>query len=533
MKQLILLYTLIGKMKPEELKVARKYLLSLETGNKSGYNKTVMLFDILVKAKEIPAKELLVQKLYDNKVENKTFYRLLQRLHEKLSESLLLDVNVQRPDAYDKQHVAWVGVKKNIIVAQILSGRGLAEQALDMFNSIIRICNTFEFYTELKEVLYLKRELLMISNEPNEFEQIAREITHCELCERADYKSREYYSRLFVSLNYKARQPHMDILIEGLVDFQKMYQETKSSRVNRRRKLFQMQFYQDITDYKSAAQTGEELVSLIEKNSAVYSKNNLSHALVELANIQLYTGEFKKSVDNVDAATRIFNKDDFNVGMIFEIKFWALFYLHDFEACKTILQQLANNKLYNLSDYQNNLRQYYLANTLFMLGDYKKAAQIISKLSALKQDREGWYSGALVLLIMCYIELKKDDLASLEIENFYRFTKRLEQSETEFIDLGRNKLIAKLLNTVVASCFRFKDAYKKQEATIKQLKEDHEWILKSGELIPFEQWFLSKVKNKPLAIDTQQPPGKFPVRYKDYESKVREVAKTLSKQTPD
>ena len=121
---------LVHSLRPWEVKTAKRFLVAFETNVTRSRKKSLKLFKLLVNKSDISMEK--ARKIVSKEVDDTSFNKLVFRLNDKLLESLLLDINVNRTDAYSKWYRNRLDLRKKTMQACTIKGRGMDREALSL-----------------------------------------------------------------------------------------------------------------------------------------------------------------------------------------------------------------------------------------------------------------------------------------------------------------------------------------------------------------------------------------------------------------
>src|SRR5690606_26369360 len=91
-------------------------------------------------------------------------------------ESLILDINIFRKGNYSKVFQKRFEIRKELVQARVVRGRGLINESILIYDKIIRAAKKYELYDELIETLQLKQNALVNTKGLKAFEEMEEEI---------------------------------------------------------------------------------------------------------------------------------------------------------------------------------------------------------------------------------------------------------------------------------------------------------------------------------------------------------------------
>jgi len=505
---------LIKGLSNEEINSVRKYLNCFDETFGNTKTKTANLFDLLISDENLSQKEI-INLLYTNPSSEDAFDKLSRRLSEKIHECLLLDVNVERKDVYPDYIKASIDVRKKIMQAHIMLGRGLSKDLNAVYDKIILKAKKFELYSELVEVLYLKQIYLGFRRGKTEFENLIEDIRISEKSRDAVNKALIYYYQLIVNNDFSAvNQVNREEFEQCINELQTLYKVTKSANVGYYLHLIEFEFYQLNGQYHEAKLISLKLVDLIQENPSIYMKRRLGSAFVRLSENELHTYDFKESALHARLAQDYFHKNTINHNIARETEFFSYYYQGNLEKAEKIINGLVEDSRNIHSDFRHAKQAFWAANVALLLNKRKETTDLLNQTKEIDKDKEGWNIGVRILSIMNQIESEGNDLAESHIENMRKHIERtMKMKEVR----PRDITILRILNELVNQSFDFKAVWSSRKQLFEQLASfdgDQAWTINSHELILFHEWFKAKALQTeyPLAIripDTITGPNAF------------------------
>lgn len=439
------------------------------------------------------------RKIVSKEVDATSFNKLVLRLSNKLLESLLLDINVNHTDAYSDWYRNRLDLRKKIMQAFTIKGRGLDREAFALYDKIIKRAKEYELYDELLEVLYLKQQDLGLRLGKKEFEKYLKEIKYYQRCKAAVYRAKNWRYRHFIEEvdNKGFKNEKLGLLTEAISDLQEEYRITKSANVGYYLYFLMMEYYMAYGYYKKSCETGLRLIELIESSPAIYMKRRLGHAYSDLADNELFIYDFDASLKHAKIAQNHYDPNEYDFEVAKEIEFKVHFYKGDIKRASDTINELLRNIQRENTPFQHDKRVYLKACVLFVQQKFKDSYKLLQKCIEIEQDQEGWNIGIRVLSILNLVEMVDLDFADARIEAMRKHIERIKELKPV---RKRDIIILKILRQLEKESFDFKTVYKKCKKNFDKLesnREDYWWKVKSPEMIVFHKWFEAKVKNEP------------------------------------
>lgn len=494
------IHRIVSRLTEEEQSTARAYLTTFSQKGKEA--RAIVLFDMVVEHNKsgagaaLDSAELEVS-LY-GAPSSANFTRLVYRLREKILESLVLDVNVNREEAYDERTRINIEVRKNITQAQILQSRGLHDISESILEKVFQQCKKYEI---LEELLLAVRLLINLRRTNEGVKHLSMWMS---IYEKYDYmksalvKAEARMCVVNAELDFKAGEKAKAdwlkiILDEMVVD----YRKTSCAHIGFNFFYLQAQYYQIVRDFRSARKALEDNFKLLETHPSIFTKIRVGNVLSNIADNDLYLREFARCQKTAAKAMVHFKEGSFNYQQAVELTFYSHYYRGAYAAAKdTILELLPDADEMNELQFKEGKRFYLLACAHFMSGEFNATVKLLNRIiNPIEEDREGWNIGMRILNIMALVELEKFDEATSRIAALKSF---IDSVGKDYIT-ERALSVATLLRKLSNASFDFKVLYQKEQERIEALSE-LEWIPKSPEMVIVDQWILSRVHKRPLVL---------------------------------
>ena len=114
-------------LKKEEISIAKKFLIAFDSNVTRQTSKALKLFKLVLNKPEITREK--AKKSVSKEISEDSFDRLVVRVKNKLLESLILDVNIRKKDAYPDWYRNKIELRKKILAVIPLMGRGWEKEA--------------------------------------------------------------------------------------------------------------------------------------------------------------------------------------------------------------------------------------------------------------------------------------------------------------------------------------------------------------------------------------------------------------------
>ena len=504
MSALTSLRLLVRKMSTEEKKVARNFLTAFSIRGAGAPNQALKLFDLLCRETKGEAEldDSQIESLIYSRKSGTAFPRLILRLKDKLFESLLLSVNLERPNAYSERGRALHEIRKGISQAQILQDRGVWDSVLIILNECIEKAAKYEHYEEWAAALRVQMEMKTVDRGKSIFETENRQYEKVIKCLLASKKALEYYHQLGSEIQFKAASVSLEALEKQIKELQTDLEQTGSANVAYFLHYLETHYYQEKRQFKAATVTLKQQAELVEFHPALHSPSRLAGVFINLAWNEIYTRHFAGALRYAERVEKLIPEKHFNLFQCYETCFYAYFYTGKYEKALDKINTLLKQDSSSTAEYRIGKREYQKACVLFILEKYDQVHKILLDLNPIENDHEGWNIGLRVLHIMNDIELEKTENAFNRIENMRKHIDKLKKGNREN---PRDVLKYEILRTLVNTRFDFMETRKKKKQELDKLSSNdsiYSWRILSPELIVFNQWVESKVFKQNLVLKT-------------------------------
>lgn len=493
------LVDIIGHPKPKELGVARRFLTCFDghADGKKTKNRAVALFDLIRKQPQTTYEQAL--KKVGAGISQASFNKLVVRVRDKVLESLLLDINLNRPGAYSDWYRHSLEARKKFMIAFTLLGRGQADTTFQLFERIQKIGHTYELYDELLEMTHWMINEKGLREGSESVRELKGKVKEYRNNREAIYFARSMYYEYFADyVDYKGQNnKKVGFLSKAIAQMQHDFKQTDASLAGFYLYLLLAEYYLTYNEFELACQSGEQLVKLIENRPAIYMPRRLGFAYSDLADNYMLGHQFKKAITTAEQAKEHKETGDFNYNIDLQTQVLCLLHTNQTKKAQAQCKQLVKYTEALQDEFRLMVRKYLLANIEFLLGNHQATNQLLVTLGVETPDREGWGFGIRLLTLQTQIERQQLDQAEAGIENLRKYITNSPE-EVEF--RKRDLVIEQVLRALYRTGFDFEKTYQQKAAQFTKLEradERYGWEVKTPEIIVFHEWFKSKMLNKP------------------------------------
>lgn len=483
---------LISVMTSSEKLLASKQLNVGYSNLKANDKKMIQLFKSVKSGKQYNY-EKLKQKV-SPKSNKDSFNRLIRRLTYRLEESLILEQNINRKDAYSEIFRIRHKLKKQLIQSQILLSRGMVLKAINLWKRIERDAKSYELFNELIEARSIYYSISIARNNNLNAQKLKNELNNDfrkrESLEQIRHLINDYELTINLNKNDKIKIRYLKNTVSKVDKIcSKIYTDNGMALSY----LLKLELADFTEDYKQYISEGNKLLELLESKKSVYSASRIIYLHNKIARYYIYLFNFKEAERRADLAKNMFSKSlNSNYLNTIDCLFLSYFFRGKFDHSLALLTNVVNLDLTKKFPVRKSKLHYYMATNFFLLNDYKNSALALNQTTEIEKDKEGWNIWIRLLRLMILIEQKKYDLLEYEIESFRKYIQRTESNDTERINL-----ILSLLIELERREFDFKVAAKNKAKDLERLQNDPfvQWNINSPELIQFHNWYQAKCIN--------------------------------------
>ena len=513
---------ILGRLKRAEKESLRSYLVAFDSHAVNGVNKSVRVTDYLLE-NPMADKEELIQKL-DLPADKYNFNKFITRLQDKVLECLTLSVNTNRKGAYSSWYANKVDVRKKLIEAQTLLGRGLEQLAYKTYKDCAKRSDKYELYEEGLEAYRFLQHQLAISHGVKKFEKYQDKIDHLNKCLEATWRARSFYAMHFAMVDKESsKNDKIGFLTEAIAQMQNDLEQTGSDNVNFFLHYLLMEFYLVFDDHRKVRKTGNQMVDLLLDSPAVFNRQRLANVYMDLGDNELHFGDLKAARDNLDLSISEHPKGGLNHIRAEMLYCYCLYYNGELDEAYSKLCEVLKFPLIEDQHFEREQLLYIKAAIEFHKGETNQAFKITEhEISSLLEDSRGWNIGLRVFHIICCIELGYTDMAYGRTENLKRHIQKLKRNQQI---RKRDKHIVKVLSKLAEFGYDFNKAYPACKYSLTQLQqqddEELRWQPRSHEPIIIDRWFNAKQEGRKYKFSFPEAPEA------DYSFITEETAKTL------
>lgn len=500
------LYKLIHSLKKEEVEVARLFLKSFDGRGENYDNKAERLFnEILKDVNSKKSSEEYMSLFYKNANAKGSLIKLIFRLKNKILESIILDINIDRKTSFSSFSKAGISIKKKFAYAMILRARSNTEMALQLFDSVIKEGEAYEFWDDVISALKAKREILALYKGKTEYQNVQTQLKKARFTNRAISKAQHEYHKIGLVSNFGVWvKKHSVELREVIVEIRELFNQTQSALCEYYLRLIEVAYFQGLEDYGKAEACLKRMIVILDREKSIKHGIKRASALLNLSETHLFQGNFlsalifaKDAIKNIPPSHNITIKG-------VEYQFYAIFYNGEYFKALSLINQALKDIEEGGWCFTKGKLLYLKACSNFCFGDFAGVNNLLAEINPIENDKEGFNLFLKILLILNSIERDKLDLAADYIE---AFRKQISYLKKGVAIQSRVQNIYTVLNMLSANAFDFAKTKPKVKNQLNALESSptEKWKILSAELVIFEQWFLAKAESRRFTQKTILP----------------------------
>lgn len=491
------------------LQQVRRLLLSLnkeEVGTLKRFltlrrkkTKTLQIVELVLNSKQISDTRIRETVTPGNSAS--TFSALLSELRNKIFEVIALDMNIARKPSHGSYHQAKYWARKRMITAEVLLGRGCADDAIQLYDEIIEKCREFEIYATLIEALTIKRNLVAIFQGEVSLSEMQQQIDHYSDGKAAYEKAWFYHDYIGSIHNFTSNTSEAFRSIVNVVDeLEDEYLKSSSKSCLYYFTFVKLYVLEKQGNFEEGLSILRSLRPVVVNAPPLSLPIRLAKVDLSIANVLLMLKRPLEAIPFAKSASSLY-KDKFNHGLAKEQLFLAYFHVGEALKAHNAIKSLVANTESNKAFYKAR-RYYYHACVHMISGRCKVAHEKLQFTKALDTDKNGWNIAVRILDIMNQIEWgglnHSGDAKSVNLKNHIYKTKKLKPISK------RNLAILEILKALIKEGANFSRVAEQMADTLGKLSGEEGgfgWDMTSPELIRFDAWFKSKVEEVEYRYD--------------------------------
>lgn len=497
---------LVKSMSPQEQEVAKQVIVGFNRKFGDYEPKTLKLFQFISDNTDLGNfDDEEVKNLLFPEMDEGTFGKLTSRLREKIFESLILDVNLDRKGAYQPSWLVRQKARKNLIAAEILSIRNQRDKAEKLIRKTVRECQKHELYDILIGLNHISF-VNTCSTKGGEYTSKNFEDFESYLEKERLKKTAEMhmYKYAFYGVNKSSAKPKPN---DVLKDIQKIEYALEHGPEVPSAQYFLLQlktvYWELKGNFNNQVRFARQLRDLFVKHPHLGSDIRNINAYLQEFTALLNLSAYKEALESIREAQNLAVPGTSSYFEITKNQVYPLIHLGRLHEARKIVEDLLDDD--RVQGLMQEKLRYLLCVILRENGQFGLVSRTLMELSELPSaQRNGWNVGVRFMEIQNRLESELFDLAETQIQNLKRF---MERHSDSMIDRKRDVIILRILLQLSKLDFNFTEFMSKHAQLVDLLQDtrpDYRWDPFGAETIPFDQW-LRKMAGLPLIAPDSAP----------------------------
>ncbi len=498
------LHALLSKMTPAEREAASAFIAGFNRKYGSYEPKTLKLLQCISDNThaDLPDSFSLKASLFPDMTDI-AFSKLLARLREKLLESWIIDVNLDRKDRFAPSWVVRQKARKRIIMVELLINQGLFAEARHLIRKTEKDCVSYALYDQLIALKHIQY-ILISQQEGSEYgEDIFNEMPLLQAKDQVKKRAEmAFYRHQFYGRNKASAKLSIEALKNDITEIEA--NPGLSSVPAAQYFLFSLKalYHEKNGQYGKIIPVIQRMLQLFAEQPSVHLPIRQANAHLQLFTAHCFLGSFQDALQHAEAAGAIINNQSKASVEIKKVKFYPLLHLNRLDEAENVLNEVSFHaeKLHGENHVYLEKIVFLRAVLAFKQKSYAQAARLLSSLSHLPEEKDGWNVGIRLLQIQNRIEKHLFDAADTQIANFKRHLERIGKSDKL---PKRAVIILRILHDLASNAFHFSQTLERQQPLLDLLKDnapDYRWDPFGAEVIPFDQWFMHMVQEEKQGV---------------------------------
>lgn len=460
---------LIAVLSPHQRRNAKKYIQTFDPSLPS-----IQLFELIEKEPNVTLPAVTLK----TNTSGKATLKKASRVREKVEESLLLKISVEKTDLSD-WFKAGIEVRKAFLQAFIIWDE--KREVGRLFQRIEELSAHYECYDQWIEMMHWRQHLDALNHGLSNYWEHEEKILTLERKRDAVNMGLRYFSYHHGSLEASGL-PNQNVgeLTKMISNLEAAYEETKATRAGYYLYMLKMAYHAALNEMEVVYHVGDKLLRLIEEHAHMFKNNAQPLALHHIADYALEHGDFNKALSLGETAIQGMKlKRNILVSLLNQT--YCYLHMGELREAHALIQQSRALKWDDGPEIIFEEIEFQAAYVSFLQGNYQQCLGTLTTLNLLRKDNEGWNPGIRILEMQCVILMEDDQLATAKAE-------AMRKHQAKYTLTGRIPSIFKILQKIAWYRTDFNALLAEDVAEQFEVLQQHSWQPKSPEVLPFEQW---------------------------------------------
>jgi tetratricopeptide (TPR) repeat protein len=487
---------LVKNMQIGEIKLLRHFHKLQQNNDK----KKNLLFEKAVKwkncndLKSIEAKAF--QSIYGVSGESeKSFDKLKMRLKTDIFNILLLqDASVK---CLSRHEMAVFECRRLILQADVLLGRGVYKEGINLVKKASVIAQKNELYTELLLIDNLFTNHNIVKSGENEYSHYSNKIREITALMEKSLFAKYFHDELMACslFNSNIEQPVKEWK-EKLERIKKDHLLSGSAKIGFYYNFSALHFYRHTLEYKKSLEFGLALYKQSELHENFQTPAYLGNINRELAKCFFLTAQYDNAIKHARLSIKHFGNDQMNILASNEILFFSYIKKGEYITAREITDKAFSYGYLKKNNFARAKWWFFRAESEFKMDEFTKAINCLKKCNELFKDKSGWLLGYTFFEILCRIESGDLEWFEYRLEGIKKLMLRHNKKQSA----NHNKrfdLIFRILKVLNKNNYDFNKTCADEKDSIELLSKGEGsagWYLTGLEPVRFNEWIKGKCR---------------------------------------
>jgi hypothetical protein len=419
------------------------------------------------------------------------FIKLASRLRDKMLESTMLDVNLDREGGLPASWVAKQKVRKKLGMIEMMLVKSNYFEAKHLIAKTKRECIQFELLDSFMSLLNLEYIVTSITEGSEKAENLAKETR--KIADLSRFKLE--VEQLFYKYNYRAQgsdisNSEMQLMISEIRKIASDERLKYSPMANYHLLHLKMKLAEMQGSFTSIYDVSNILMRLMDSHAHLSQPVRRTNLHLQQFTAAMHLRLFSEALVNVESAASYMKGESVAAMEVKLQRFYPLLHLAQYDKAIQVLNdaeiqaKTADVDLRRLNEKTTYLR----AVVDFVRGDHTESSRKLSSITMITEESISWNIGLRVLAIQSRIAKQAFDAADTQIENLRRFLER--KGKNRKLN-QREVIIIRILNRMSKSNYEVKNFPPGMLEMLKLLEDSrlgYRWNPFGPEVIPFQDW---------------------------------------------
>ncbi len=433
------------------------------------------------------------------KIYGKANVNALRQLRYRLKNSItqitaaIKVIEVDRSASFNARHK----INKYIVNSEALFATGREKNGVKLLKKALKESEKYNLWIQVASCADMLLRLYAPIQGVEEYKVLSDKRRLAMRLSEIEFEAQETYYLTMLPIFFERNS--IDNSIGDIVDsISKLDSLEKSSDLNLVRyynlriKVF---YYNYIKNFEKARYFADQFLGLIENDIVLSTKSNLSGALMQLSNIELYLSNYHNSIGLARRASLYFSNNAKNFLKAKEVEFVSLFCNEEYEQCVRLYEDEVESRIVDTVVENKTMWFLRLLGCYEMQGSSDRSVKMFSTHMESLRSIPSLDIGARLLELLSFISLQEWDLVEYRYRGFARLCSTRRNSISPRFDL-----ISKHLGFVIKE--RSLESVSSDRTCVEFVERlsnglvDLFWDPFSVEVIPYHKWYQKRSSSR-------------------------------------